>query len=91
MKSFVNGFISHIQVRSGDDDLFINEENTTSTIKALRILNQNKLRTGLLKEDMLPPLTITKKFDKLQLDFLLVILLPVALLSFQFQWIFVLG
>jgi hypothetical protein len=54
MKSFVNGFISHIQVRSGDDDLFINEENTTSTIKALRILNQNKLRTGLLKEDMLP-------------------------------------
>jgi hypothetical protein len=50
----VNGFISHIQVRSGDDDLFINEaafeKKQLSTIlqKALRILKQN-LRTGLRK------------------------------------------
>jgi hypothetical protein len=58
----VNGFISHIQVRSGDDDLFINEaafgKNTTIsyTQKALRILNlKQHLRTGLQKEDMLPP------------------------------------
>jgi hypothetical protein len=63
----VNGFISHIQVRSGDDDLFINSnfrKNTTInyTQKALRILNlKQHLRTGLRKEDMLPPLTITKK------------------------------
>jgi hypothetical protein len=52
----VNGFINHIQIRSGDDDLFINEpqqqKNTAIayTPKASRILNRKpNTRIGLSK------------------------------------------
>jgi hypothetical protein len=53
----VNGFINHIQIRSGDDDLFINEAATKNTTivtlrKASRILNRTKYKDWLIKEDM---------------------------------------
>jgi hypothetical protein len=51
----VNGFINHIQIRSGDDDLFINEAATAkkpllTLRKASRILNRKpNTRIGLSK------------------------------------------
>jgi hypothetical protein len=53
----VNGFINHIQIRSGDDDLFINEAATAKKhryclhSKVSRILNRKpNTRIGLSKK-----------------------------------------
>jgi glycosyltransferase involved in cell wall biosynthesis len=100
----VNGFISHIQVRSGDDDLFINEaafgKNTTINYTP-ESFTYSKPKTTFKdwirqKRRHVSTANHYKKFDKLQLGTfyssqLLFILLPVALLAFQFQWILVLG
>jgi glycosyltransferase involved in cell wall biosynthesis len=100
----VNGFISHIQVRSGDDDLFINEaacgKNTTISY-APESFTYSKPKTTFKqwitqKRRHVATAKHYKKFDKLQLGTfycsqLLFISLPIILLSFQFQWILVLG
>jgi len=52
-----NGFIEHMKIRSGDDDLFINEASNSKTqlfvlhLKASHSLNQKlRLKTGLHKK-----------------------------------------
>lgn len=98
----VNGFIEHMKIRSGDDDLFINQaargKNTTicftpdsftysqpkTTFKEW--FNQKRRHVSTAK--------FYKFFDKTHLALfylsqLLFIILPILLLSFQYQWIIV--
>ncbi|EIA10460.1 glycosyltransferase [Flavobacterium frigoris] len=99
----VNGFISHIQLRSGDDDLFINEaatgKNTAISYTPESFTYSKPKRTFkewiTQKRRHVATANHYKKLDKLQLGTfycsqLLFILLPIVLLSFQFQWILVL-
>jgi glycosyltransferase involved in cell wall biosynthesis len=100
----VNGFINHIQVRSGDDDLFINEaataKNTTIayTPESFTVSKPNTKYSQWFTQKRRHIATAKhyKKLDQLQLGAfycsqLLFIVLPIILLSFQFQWIFVLS
>jgi glycosyltransferase involved in cell wall biosynthesis len=100
----VNGFINHIQVRSGDDDLFINEAakaKNTAIAFAPESFTYSKPKTKykdwiLQKRRHIATANHYKKRDQLQLGTfycsqLLFILLPIILLSFQFQWILVLS
>jgi glycosyltransferase involved in cell wall biosynthesis len=98
----VNGFINHIRVRSGEDDLFINEaanrSNTTICYSPESFtysepkttfkewLNQKRKETSTKKH--------YKSFDKLQLGLYFIsqlscIVLVIILLSFQYNWIIV--
>lgn len=97
-----NGFIEHMKIRSGDDDLFINQasnaKNTTicytpesftfSTPKTTfkDWFTQKRRHVATAKH--------YKSFDRTQLAIfyttqLLFIILPIVLLIFQFQWIVV--
>jgi glycosyltransferase involved in cell wall biosynthesis len=100
----VNGFINHIQVRSGDDDLFINEaataKNCTIAYNPESFTRSTPKTTYshwfTQKRRHIATAKHYKKLDKLQLGTfycsqLLFILLPIILLSFQFQWIIVLS
>lgn len=100
----VNGFIEHIQVRSGDDALFINQAATaknTAITYTPESFTYSKPKTSykdwlVLKRRHVATTNYYKLFDKLQLGLfycsqLLFILLPIILLSFQFQWILVLN
>ncbi|MGV1012630.1 MAG: glycosyltransferase [Flavobacterium sp.] len=99
-----NGFIEHMKIRSGDDDLFINEaataKNTTIcyTTDSFTFsqpkttfkewFNQKRRNVATAK--------YYKSFDRSQLAVfytsqLLFLLLPILLLAFQFQWIIVLS
>jgi len=99
----VNGFISHIQVRSGDDDLFINQAaNGRNTAIAFtpESFTYSKPKTTfkeffIQKRRHVATANYYKNFDKFQLGLfycsqLLFLLLSILLLAFQFQWIFVL-
>ncbi|PRZ28287.1 glycosyltransferase [Flavobacterium granuli] len=100
----VNGFINHIQVRSGDDDLFINEaargKNTTISFTP-ESFTYSKPKTTYKdwltqKRRHVATASHYKKFDQFQLGTFycsqfLFLLLPILLLSFQFQWILVLS
>lgn len=100
----VNGFISHIQVRSGDDDLFINEaakaKNTTIAYTPESI-TLSKPKTSykewlIQKRRHIATANYYKPFDKFQLSLfycsqLLFFILPIILLAFQFHWILVLS
>ncbi|MFV5699460.1 glycosyltransferase [Flavobacterium sp. ZT3R17] len=100
----VNGFIEHMQIRSGDDDLFINQaanaKNTTIAYTP-ESFTLSKPKTTFKdwftqKRRHIATANYYKPLDKLQLGAfycsqLLFILLPIILLSFQFQWILVLG
>ncbi len=99
----VNGFINHIQVRSGDDDLFINEAATsknTTIAYTPESFTYSKPKTTykdwlIQKRRHIATANHYKKLDQLQLGVfyssqLLFIILPIILLSFQFQWILVL-
>jgi glycosyltransferase involved in cell wall biosynthesis len=100
----VNGFIEHMQIRSGDDDLFINQaanaKNTTIAYTP-ESFTLSKPKTTFKdwftqKRRHVATANYYKPLDKLQLGAfycsqLLFILLPIILLSFQFQWILVLG
>ena len=100
----VNGFIEHMQVRSGDDDLFVNQaanaKNTTIAYTP-ESFTLSKPKTTFKdwftqKRRHISTANYYKPFDKLQLGAfycsqLLFILLPVILLAFQFQWILVLA
>ncbi|SHF79829.1 Glycosyltransferase, catalytic subunit of cellulose synthase and poly-beta-1,6-N-acetylglucosamine synthase [Flavobacterium segetis] len=100
----VNGFISHIQVRSGDDDLFINEaaksKNTTISFNPDSFTLSKPKTTYkewfIQKRRHVATANYYKTFDKIQLGVfyfsqLLFLVLPIILLLFEFQWIFVLS
>ena len=96
----VNGFIDHMKIRSGDDDLFINQaanrKNTTVcyTSESFTYSEPKKTFTDWFtqKRRHVSTSSYYKPFDKMQLGLffltqILSILLPIVLLSFQFQWI----
>lgn len=100
----VNGFIEHMKVRSGDDDLFINQAaNARNTAIAFmpESFTYSKPKTTYKdwitqKRRHIATANYYKKFDKFQLGVfycsqLLFILLAIILLAFQFQWIIVLS
>ncbi|MCC9071612.1 glycosyltransferase [Flavobacterium sp. F-65] len=100
----VNGFISHIQVRSGDDDLFINQaanSNNTTIAYSPESFTYSKPKEKykdwfIQKRRHVATANYYKTFDKIQLGIfyssqLLFFILAIILLSFQFQWIIVLS
>ena len=100
----VNGFIDHMKIRSGDDDLFINQaakgKNTTICASAESFtysMPKTKFKDWFTqKRRHVSTAGFYKPFDKLQLGLfflsqLLFFILPIVLLSFQFQWIIVLS
>jgi glycosyltransferase involved in cell wall biosynthesis len=100
----VNGFIDHIQIRSGDDDLFINQaansNNTTISYSPESFTFSASKKTYkdwfIQKRRHVATAKFYKIFDKIQLGLffssqLLFLLVPIVLLAFQFQWILVLG
>ncbi|MFE3869226.1 glycosyltransferase [Flavobacterium sp. LS2P90] len=100
----VNGFIEHMKVRSGDDDLFVNQAaNARNTAIAFMTesFTYSKPKTTykdwiIQKRRHIATANYYKKFDKFQLSVfystqLLFILLAILLLTFQFQWIIVLS
>ena len=100
----VNGFIEHIQIRSGDDDLFINQaataKNTTIAFTpestTLSIPKTTYKDWIIQKRRHVATANYYKLFDKLQLGLfyfsqLSFIILPIILLAFEFQWIVVLS
>ena len=100
----VNGFISHIQVRSGDDDLFINQVATkknTTICYAPESFTYSEPKTKFKdwfnqKRRHVSTAQLYKPFDKIQLTLfyvsqLLFFILATLLLAFQFQWIIVLS
>ena len=100
----VNGFIEHIQVRSGDDDLFINQaanKNNTSISYTPESFTYSKPKESYKewftqKRRHVTTAKYYKTFDKMQLAIfyssqLFFFLLVITLLAFQFQWIAVLA
>jgi glycosyltransferase involved in cell wall biosynthesis len=100
----VNGFIEHIQVRSGDDDLFINQaatkENTTIAYSPDSFTYSRPKESYkawfIQKRRHVATANYYKFFDKMQLGLfyssqLFFFLLVIILLSFQFEWIAVLA
>ncbi len=99
-----NGFIEHMKIRSGDDDLFINEasnaKNTTICFSA-DSFTFSKPKTTFKewftqKRRHIATAKHYKTFDRSQLAVfyatqLLFFILPIILLAFQFQWIIVLS
>lgn len=99
-----NGFIDHMKIRSGDDDLFINQAaNATNTTVCYtpNSFTFSKPKTAFSdwfkqKRRHVATAKYYKSFDRSQLALfyasqLLFILLPIVLLAFQFQWIIVLS
>jgi len=100
----VNGFIDHMKLRSGDDDLFINQaanaKNTTICSSA-ESFTYSMPKTSFKdwfaqKRRHVSTAGFYKGFDRMQLGVfyisqLLFVLLPILLLAFQFQWIIVLS
>ena len=100
----MNGFIDHMKIRSGDDDLFINQaaKGTNTTVCAsAESFTYSMPKTSFKewftqKRRHVSTAGHYKLFDKLQLGFFFVsqflfFVLPIVLLAFQFQWIIVLG
>jgi len=97
-----NGFIEHMKIRSGDDDLFINEASNsknTTICYTPESFTFSKPKTTFKdwftqKRRHVATAKHYKSFDRMQLAIfygsqLLFILLPIVLLAFQFQWIIV--
>jgi len=97
-----NGFIEHMKIRSGDDDLFINEasnsKNTTICFTYDSFTYSKTKKTFkewfTQKRRHVATAAYYKSFDRIQLAIfycsqLLFILLPIVLLVFRFQWIIV--
>jgi len=100
----VNGFIDHIQIRSGDDDLFINQAankiNTTISYTPESFTYSKPKKTYkewfTQKRRHISTAEHYKFFDKMQLGLFFIsqlffFLLVIILLAFQFQWIAVLA
>ena len=100
----VNGFIDHMKIRSGDDDLFINQ--AASRKNTTICFDQNSFTYSLPKKSFkewfvqkrrhISTATFYNPFDRLQLTVfyvsqLLFIVLPIILLAFLHQWIIVLS
>lgn len=96
----VRGFMDHMKIRSGDDDLFINQaanaKNTTIcyTPESFTFSKPKTSFKEWFKQKRRHVATAQhyKSFDRTQLALfyssqLLFILLPILLLAFQFQWI----
>lgn len=99
----VNGYIDHIKIRSGEDDLFINQaansKNTNICFHPDSFTYSQPKKTFKdwfsQKRKQLATVAFYKPFDKLQLGLfytsqLLFVVLPIPLLVMQYQWIFVL-
>ncbi|MWB94595.1 glycosyltransferase [Flavobacterium sp. GA093] len=100
----VNGFIEHIQVRSGDDDLFVNQaankHNVTISYDP-ESFTYSKPKESYKewfsqKRRHVATANYYKVFDKIQLGVfytsqLFFFLLVILLLAFQFQWIAVIA
>ena len=100
----VKGFINHMKIRSGDDDLFINEvatnKNTTLCYvpESFTYSQPKKTFKGwfIQKRRHVSTAHFYKSFDKIQLALfylsqLSFLILAIILLAFQYQWIIVLG
>lgn len=100
----VNGFIDHMSVRSGDDDLFINQaakgSNTTVcyTTDSFTVSEPKKTWKDWFnqKRRHVSTAKLYKGFDKFQLGLyyfsqLFFLLVAIVLLAFQFQWMIVAG
>lgn len=100
----VKGFISHMKIRSGDDDLFINQvatsKNTTIcyTPESFTYSQPKTTFKGWFtqKRRHVSTANFYKSFDKIQLALfyisqLLFLILATVLLAFQYQWIIVLS
>lgn len=99
-----NGFIEHMKIRSGDDDLFINEaasKKNTTVCYSPDSFTYSRPKTSFKdwfaqKRRHVATAKHYKSFDRSQLALffasqLLFFVLPVILLLFQYQWIAVLG
>jgi glycosyltransferase involved in cell wall biosynthesis len=99
-----NGFIEHMKIRSGDDDLFVNEAATSKNTAICFspdsfTYSKPKLSFGdwfAQKRRHVSTAKNYKSFDRSQLALffisqLLFLVLPIILLVFQFQWIVVLS
>src|SRR4029078_105576 len=99
----VDGYRDHMKIRSGDDDLFINQVATkknTAICDTPESFTYSKPKTTFgswftQKRRHVATAKYYKSFDTMQLGVcyssqLLFILLPIILLAFQFQWIIVL-
>ncbi len=100
----VKGFIDHMKIRSGDDDLFINQVATSKNAAicyAPESFTYSQPKTTFKdwftqKRRHVSTAGFYKSFDKIQLALfyvsqLLFVILPIVLLAFQFQWILVLS
>ena len=100
----VKGFISHMKIRSGDDDLFINQvakSKNTAICYASESFTYSQPKTTFKawftqKRRHVSTANYYKPFDKTQLAIfyisqLLFLLLFIILLAFQYQWIIVLS
>lgn len=98
----VKGFISHMKIRSGDDDLFINQVATsknTAICYAPESFTYSQPKTSFKdwftqKRRHVSTALFYKSFDKIQLSLfyvsqLLFVLLAIVLLALQYQWILV--
>ncbi len=96
----VRGFMDHMKIRSGDDDLFINQAATAENVTVC--YNPDSFTYSEPKKSFKDWFTQKRRhvstakhykiFDRNQLSLfyasqLLFLLLPIVLLSFQFQWI----
>lgn len=96
----VNGFIDHMKIRSGDDDLFINQaanKKNTTVCYTPNSFTYSEPKTTFKewfaqKRRHVSTASFYKPFDKLQLGLfyltqIFTLILPIILLAFQFQWI----
>ncbi len=100
----VRGFMDHMKIRSGDDDLFINQAATGSNTTVCFSpdgFTYSKPKTSFKswfaqKRRHVATASYYKGIDKFHLGVfyilqLLFLLLPIVLLAFQFEWIIVLS
>jgi hypothetical protein len=100
----VGGFVEHMKVRSGDDDLFVNQastkNNTTTcyTPESFTYSEPNKTYKDWFnqKRRHVSTAKLYTAFDRFQLGLFFVsqlffFLLAITLLAFQHQWMIVLG
>ncbi len=100
----VNGFIDHMKIRSGDDDLFINQvakKNNTAICFSPESFTYSQPKTSFKdwftqKRRHVSTANFYKSFDQFQLALfyisqLLFLVLSAVLLAFEYQWIIVLS
>jgi glycosyltransferase involved in cell wall biosynthesis len=99
-----NGFIEHMKIRSGDDDLFINEASNsknTAICFAQNSFTYSQPKTSFKdwftqKRRHVSTAKNYKAFDRIQLAIFYIsqlafLIVPIILLAFQYQWIIVIS